>query len=335
MCEEENITVSKDAKRHIDLIPSRVMREHLERVGFEMTDWQAATVIYHELDHEDRMATLEKLADETQDEKLAKQIRARIRYERLSYERLTENDGKYVFMVRIKDEDKYLNVGIFRRFHEAEAYALDRWPKKDIWIEKYILIDGNIPVIKSVAHVNPNMIGDEIDEFTVYKEKYDGSDIGSVWYKNGKRKSLWTNEMTPEEMKAVDEFDTARFENQFIPWPNPFATGDIVRVIGDDGESIGIVNTGKDDYNELLERVREGLYVDYSDASLTVEFLCEDESFSHDHPSPINLERVDVDSIEPAPKRELLKHASYLVKGEGTLGYFMILYEAYRKSVDE
>ena len=50
---------------------------------------------------------------------------------------------------------------------------------------------------------------------------------------------------------------------------------------------------------ELLERVREGLYVDYSDASLTVEFLCEDGSFSHDHLSPINLERVDVDSIEP------------------------------------
>ena len=100
-------------------------------------------------------------------------------------------------------------------------------------------------------------------------------------------------------MKAVDEFETDRFENQFIPWPNPFDTGDIVRAIGDDEETIGIVNTGKDDYNELLERVREGLYVDYSDASLTVEFLCEDGSFSHDHLSPINLERVDVDSIEP------------------------------------
>ena len=320
---------------YLDLIPSRVMREHLERVGFEMTDWQAATVIYHELDHEDRMATLEKLADETQDEKLAKQIRARIRYERLSYEHLTANDGKYVFMVRIIDEDDYLNVGIFRRFNEAEAYALDRWPEKDIWIEKYILIDGNIPLITSVAHANPNMIGDEIEEFAVYKEEYDGSDIGSARYKNGKRKSFWTNEMTPEEMKTVDEFDIDRFENQFIPWPNPFDTGDIVRVISENEESIGIVNTGKDDYNELLERVREGLYVDYSDASLTVEFLCEDGSFSHDHPSPINLERVDVDSIEPVGKRDLLKYASDLVKGEGSLDYVMILYDSYRKSVCE
>ena len=49
-------------------------------------------------------------------------------------------------------------------------------------------------------------------------------------------------------------------------------------------------------------------------------------------PSPINLERVDLTSIEPEQKRELLKYASYLVKGEGALDYVMDLYESYRRS---
>ena len=320
---------------YLDLIPSGTMREHMEKVGFEMTDWQAATVIYHELDHEDSMAALEELADETQDEKLAEQIRARIRYEKLALERLTANDGNYIFIAQIEEEDDYLNVGIFRHFHEAETYALDKWPEKRIRIEKYILIDGGIPLVTSIIHTNPNLIDNEEEEFTIQSEEYDGSYIGSAEYKNGKMIYFWTNEMTPEEMKAVNEFDSDRFEDQYIHWPNPFHAGDIVRVAGDNEESLGIVNINEEFYNEFLERVENGLDVDYIDSSLTVEFLCEDGSFSHDHPSPINLERVDPESIEPVLKRELLKYASYLVKGEGALDYVMDLYESYRKTVCE
>lgn len=113
-------------------------------------------------------------------------------------------------------------------------------------------------------------------------------------------------------------YDIQRFENAFIHIPNPFGRGDIVRLTTDH-EGHGIVETSQLEWQEFLERVESGgaKWADFSDASVTVDFLQDDGGIMHSHISPAFLERFEPQKGDM--DYGVLMYASAIQQGNGTL----------------
>ena len=72
------------------------------------------------------------------------------------------------------------------------------------------------------------------------------------------------------------------------------------------------------------------MYVDYSDASIEVDFLCENGQISHSHINPIYLEKqICIDSNNEMEM--LMDCAGALMRGEASLESFVYMYEKIRK----
>lgn len=96
----------------------------------------------------------------------------------------------------------------------------------------------------------------------------------------------------PEEEGALASASNAeRFERRFVKIPNPFEKGDAVRATR--SGRTGVVATSQAEWREFMRCVEEnGLDVDFSDASIIVEFRKVDGSWGHQHIQPIYLERA-------------------------------------------
>ena len=126
----------------------------------------------------------------------------------------------------------------------------------------------------------------------------------------------------------MDETDPKRFENAFIPLPHPFKNGDLVSMMGYDGIKYGVVEDSPERYEQFINRVKRGeLFADFSDASITVDFIDEDGDFQHSHISPIFLEKVEWKSLPQSDNKTLLRYAMDLAMGEGALDFFLAMYE--------
>lgn len=95
----------------------------------------------------------------------------------------------------------------------------------------------------------------------------------------------------PEKGLLASTSSTGQFERRFVKMPNPFEKGNIVRTTRDG--RIGVVTTSQAEWRDFLRRAEEkGLDVDFSDASIIVEFQNADGSWGHRHIQPIYLERA-------------------------------------------
>lgn len=95
------------------------------------------------------------------------------------------------------------------------------------------------------------------------------------------------------------------------------------RLVGD--SELGVVHTSQAEWSDFLEQVRNGLFVDYSDSCITVEFLNKGGELCHGHPSPFTLEKVT--EWQDKQEWEFMKCAGELLNGKGTLDYFLALYD--------
>ncbi len=84
-----------------DLIPSKYMQEIMSRSNFVLTDFNKATIIWNsEKNYDEKLQSLKRIADNTDDKILKKQIRERIEYEEDAYKAFIQNpDKKYIFVV--------------------------------------------------------------------------------------------------------------------------------------------------------------------------------------------------------------------------------------------
>ncbi len=92
-----------------DLIPSNYMRELFEEVGFELADFNKATLIWNikGKTHAERVKALKELSNSTKDNELKKQISERIQYEENMLIRLKDN-LEYKDLIQVRVDDLYL-----------------------------------------------------------------------------------------------------------------------------------------------------------------------------------------------------------------------------------
>ena len=305
-----------------ELIKSIDVRKYLEYIKYEISDFEKATILYNtELNIKQRRGKLLELSEHTNDERTKQQIEERITYEDECLKRFFDNSKQaYVYTVNVLEDDERYNCGYFRKYDVAKTYG--KKFGKPFEIRKYEIVEDELLVKKSDGFWNPNLFPEKA--FCDYNE-YNDFCVGEISFdEHGSMEHFYFYEID-DEGKKVDEFNIERFENRFVAIPHPFNQGDIVRLVTDGG--IGIVETKQEEWQQLLKQVKNGLYVDWSDASITVSFLTK-AGFEHNHVSPLILEKVK--EKELGKNGKLLKGASDLITGKGSLDFFLREYENYK-----
>lgn len=277
-----------------ELIPSKDVREYMEKKGKKLTDFERATLAYNYpgLSIEERLELLKEIMDTTQDQKLLGQIRERIAHHKKCVEKFYENKKGMMYVLETYDEDDWRPAD-WCYFASGElAYASGKKLGECFSIAKYRIFEKEIDMEKGGHYSVSNLH---------YDEK------GDLWNCSSDEVA-WEGEL--------DEDDEERFEDAYVDLPYPFRTGDLVREVGCD--EIGVVQSERTDEEYELFRTRaekmrqEGHFNSYGDASIPVEYPDENGNFGHSHVLIANIEYAVPD--ENDPKREVLEYASLMLK---------------------
>lgn len=131
-------------------IESKYVRERYAEIGFELTDFQKATIIWNKysLTYNERIEALAKICESTSNMQLKEQIKDRIAYEKKVFERLREsNDENVVYIVKTAD-DLY---GVFTKFDtallQAKKIGMEEYIEDEIRIEKHLVVTGEYSIM--------------------------------------------------------------------------------------------------------------------------------------------------------------------------------------------
>ena len=104
--------------------------------------------------------------------------------------------------------------------------------------------------------------------------------------KDGRLSSFYTCEIDNKQTREVENLDSERFENAFVPYPVIFDKGEKV-IVPSQGVS-GTVYGSKEDYQHIIDEAKtNGLY-DFVDTFIRIDF----EDGEHTHASPFVIEKV-------------------------------------------
>lgn len=288
----------------MEYIKSKDLKEYLERIQYELTDSEKATLIYNSgLPLTNIIEKLKKIAETTKDDILALQIKERIEYEELVYHSFLDCDETVIYHLKTKEEDGYEHNGLFKTLKAATNFANSL--QKEYYICKRRVFTEDTP--------------SEDEEFI-------NDELGTANYNAmDELMSCWCKDIQNEKIDS-DEWKN-RFEGSYLSMPFPLRKGEIVRRISTGDIGIVMGPASDEEMKEYHKRVINVYHSDFSDTSITVEFL--DDSgkkslFWHDHILPSDLEYYEE---EQEGRRELLRVASNLIKGNGSIEYFQIVCE--------
>lgn len=270
-----------------ELIPSQYMRSLFDDLGFELTDFNKATLIWNNLLHDrnEKLSALKFLQEATLNECLKQQIQERLDYEEDMLRIMrNNNDGKYVFAVL--DEDEYC-CGFFSEYEMAHQYGIEharKYEEKTFRIEKQFIIREECDLmVRDAGRTNWNIIP---SGKTIETIKYDGDPVAGIsYFADGHIKHIWSNEMSVEAESIVDPYRVDRFEQQFFRIPFEGTIGWTVRDITDG--TIGVLMQDAKGWQKYMDR---SFYRDYSDIQVEVVFLTPQGCWRHEHINPIYLE---------------------------------------------
>ena len=276
-----------------DLIPSKDVRELMEKEGYTFSDFEIATLIFNGLQsYDEKRAALQTLAESTMDMELKVMINKRLVWEENEITFFEEEKAGYVYLLNSREfapEDCY--CGCFVNAKLAHAYGCKLG--FDFCIEKHVIIGSEqTECPKSKIFANPYLKETKDWAECEYECEQINTVVARFHYDKEGVLLYFTSEMErdlKEELEML--FDPARFENAYMENPNPFEKGDVVHVVGTD--RYGIVLISQTEWEAYKLRMNQVTGKDFIDASITVDFLCQNGEFSHDHVNPIFLEKIE------------------------------------------
>lgn len=274
------------------LIPSTTVREYMQQTGFRFTDSELATITYHS----GRPLSVkhhywEQLMDKTEDTTLRQQIKERIAYDQKCCQLFSENDGSHFYESIVGETTEEWEQGDITGHFASLELAVEHAKRLGLSfsVRKYQIVGLCKNIIVPYGLFNPRLFPDSLVDFRPYR----GGHIAEFRYTaEGTLQDFWTYEISMEATIAVEDWGKNRFEWKCIRMPNPFNEGDRVQIVGT--QRIGVVATSQIEWNVFWCRVaQQNLVVDYSDASIVVDYSTDEVPYAHDHIEPIYLERLD------------------------------------------
>lgn len=262
---------------------SKAMKAEIERTDWKFSDFETAALIYNwSLPYEKTIALLKQIAAATTDLNLKTQINQRITVDNLLLEKFKETNPKCVFVVQYPDNSIH---GIYREYATALQNAADM--KDDFTIKKYQIISSKFePVVLHSSLGIRNMDSEHQTEFDSVDDIPDC--LGEMEFdKDGELSTFYAWELDNEQTREVQNLDSERFENAFVPYPVFFDKGDRVKVSDD---VAGVVSGTKEDYQQIIEQAKTNKIYDYVDTFVRIDF---DGEGDHTHVSPFFMEFED------------------------------------------
>ncbi len=263
---------------------STAMRAEIERTGWQFSDLETAAIVYNwSLLYENKVEFLKEIAARTTDENLKTQIKQRIKIDNLQLETFKETNPKCVFVVQYSDNSIQ---GIYGDFSTALQKSAEI--KEEFTISKYQIISSRFEPVFSQTLVGIRDLDSEYQ--TVFEHSNRVPDkLGEMSFDgNGRLSTFCAWEIDNEQTREVDNLDSERFENAFVPYPVFFDEGDRVKV---PKHSVsGVVSGTKNDYQQIIEEAKTNKIYDYVDNFVTIDF---DGEGDHTHESPFLIEFED------------------------------------------
>ncbi|MFI3202027.1 MAG: hypothetical protein R3Y54_11000 [Eubacteriales bacterium] len=292
-------------------IQSNEVREYLQEIEHEFTDFEKATIIYNlSANIAIRNEKLIALQQETRDEVLRRQIQERLEYDQRVLEQFYDTDnGKYIMVVfgRYKSEfDGRIEedpIGYFTDGELAKEYARRCWSSEEngygFDIRKQRLITRKEELqeaVKSRIWTLSDGKGElsQTEESTY--EEYASIEFGELCYsKEGALKYFWVQELVEGEEQILENY-SEHFEEYFVEIPHPFQVGDHVRIIGT--ETTGMISyvVKKEDFPNVILDWSDAavITVDYDAIAEDIRTECGEEiDVPHQHVHPMCLERME------------------------------------------
>lgn len=323
-------------------IPSASYVAYLKEHDFSFTDFETASILHQiGLPPMEEIEAYRELLGETMGEKLRLQLKDEISWSLRLMDMFKAGGAHIAYITSSIDSDDDGMLGICANYEAA--YELGLRSGEAFEIKKYRLMEEypREPIMKKY-YLNPYMSGsdDWQENIKTYHEDDFSWDIGTlVFRKDGVLSHMYSSEAEEGENDAAimeRYYARDRFANAYIEYLNPFERGDAVQYVGSRNPEdwrVGLVNTSQKEWTDFQTRIKNGLYADQSDASLTVEFLHKHGRFFHDHIPLIFLNRCELE--KSAPQHELLEAASWLLKVEGSLDWFTDCYETFRAAAEK
>ena len=269
-------------------IPSETVRSYMAENKITLSDRDWAAIIWNSSRYlSAREGDLIELTWTTEDMTLKAQIEERVAYDHKAIALFCDRHDGFIYALNSPEPDGEDNIiGYFRTAKLAADYGVEAG--RDFQIRKHQLIDEGTEPIKGWCLISPVLEPDP--EKQIVEFDFPGMPVAEISFNRfGTMMRYWTQETSREEALRVESLSRERFENAFVPVPDPFEEGDIVRRVGED--RTGIVKTSQREWQATLERALqpEALY-DWMDVCLEVGYgeTSEEETGIN----PLYLEKV-------------------------------------------
>lgn len=327
-------------------IPSKTVREYSEKNNIIYTDFEKAALIYHNIPIlKTKHEKLNKIASETSDKQLKKQIEECIELAMEEIELFKQNsENNYIYIVRFDDYFKSKNNhkqgdhfekiygynGYFFNYQLAYDFALKNCGANGFIIEKQgVASETFTPIGKCLySPYLTSFDGKGVESF----ECYDFPIAKCYFNSLGEVLSIQSDEIENKDDLILDSvFNVKRFENAFVNIHHPFNCGDIIKYKG----LLGMVLTHKDVWEKMVEKAKseekeDENYGYYYNAVVKVNLLAEDDAFTY-YVSPMRLESYELKGDEK--NKRLLEFCSDLVKEQVGLTESLESYEDYENAM--
>lgn len=270
----------------IELIPSKDVREFIIKTERIFNDFEKAVIINNLcLSYEEKRTKFVELKNTTKDEKLRKQLDEHMKYQDKCLELYAHKDTGYVYLVKTPIyEDRF---GVSGCFTESDlAYFWGKKTKKFFIIEKYRLVGFDDFVQASTSEDGEVSMLQTLEQSQLVSgEKYQAGSIAVLRFdKMGELLCVYS-----QEDLSAEKDDLSRFEHAYVDIPNPFDTGDQVRII-DEGKC-GVVCTSQGQWQLDNERWKKQQAASFEDIGIMVRF-CENNGIVEEESiNPLFLER--------------------------------------------
>ena len=258
---------SKEIQEMFMTLPfSETMKNCIEETGWQFADSHIATIIYNfPFPYFVRRELLEAIHDNTEDETLKTQLGQRFEVDDLKIESFKQPLNNTVFAVKSFD---FSDIGTFSDFDSAMESVKDY--NDEFCIEKIqTLSEEAEPAVKNFSFPFRNMGAENQTEFWDIDSAPDT--LGTIYFNEEKLiHRFWSVTPDNEFIRKVDSLDSSRFENAFVPLPNPFDKGDKVQRLST-GETV-VINTTKEKFNDIIAKAEKSADYDYDDTYVSFIF---------------------------------------------------------------
>jgi len=318
-----------------ELIPSKDVRDYLKEIGHQFTDAEKATIVYNTVEEVTRRDDmLKRIAESTNDRELKAQIEERLDFDKRSWLQFAEDDqGCYYTASYLDYDNEWDTVGSFAGYKLAKLKIeeLEEGQKGSGYrIEKHQILGKKENIVKGYYRTNRRLLKLIGDTGENRKPCYEEYDIGSFpiskaeYNSEGQLIDFYSAEMPIEEVEKMDDWGEVRFEDKFIYVPIPFKPGEVVCSIKEP-DTLGVIDMSLEHIEWLKEMAHDDFPKDWTDVSVQVLFLQEDNTLLHDHINPLYLQRAE--TLPFGYKDSVLYMAGKAIKGEISLSNFIDVYE--------